>query len=117
LLGSNHVYDRRRESSEEASGQTAMIVEDDQSRKLACGRERIWKHSSFYHIVAEGDNRASAIKHRRNSRYLERVRFELNHDRALSFCFDAFSSREPVPTSLENALAQEKSAADEAALL
>jgi hypothetical protein len=23
---------------------------------------------------------------------LERVRFELNHDRALSFCFDAFSS-------------------------
>jgi hypothetical protein len=35
---------------------------------------------------------------------LERVRFELNHDRALSFCFDAFSSREPVSTSLENAL-------------
>jgi hypothetical protein len=34
---------------------------------------------------------------------LERVRFELNHDRALSFCFDAFSSREPVSTSLENA--------------
>ena len=24
---------------------------------------------------------------------------------ALAFCFDAFSSREPVPTSLENALA------------
>jgi hypothetical protein len=23
---------------------------------------------------------------------LERIRFELNHDRALSFCFDAFSS-------------------------
>jgi hypothetical protein len=37
---------------------------------------------------------------------LERVRFELNHDRALSFCFDAFSSREPVSTSLENALNQ-----------
>jgi hypothetical protein len=36
---------------------------------------------------------------------LERVRFELNHDRALSFSFDAFSSREPVSTSLENALA------------
>jgi hypothetical protein len=35
---------------------------------------------------------------------LERVRFELNHERALSFCFDAFSSREPVSTSLENAL-------------
>jgi hypothetical protein len=28
---------------------------------------------------------------------LERVRFELNHDRALSFCFDALSSREPAP--------------------
>jgi AAHS family 4-hydroxybenzoate transporter-like MFS transporter len=36
-------------------------------------------------------------------RILERVRFELNHGRALSFCFDAFSSREPVSTSLENA--------------
>jgi hypothetical protein len=30
--------------------------------------------------------------------------FELNHDHALSFCFDAFSSREPVSTSLENTL-------------
>jgi hypothetical protein len=28
----------------------------------------------------------------------------LNQNRALAFCFDAFSSREPVPTSLENAL-------------
>jgi hypothetical protein len=36
--------------------------------------------------------------------WLERVRFELNHERALSFCFDAFSSREPDSTSLENAL-------------
>jgi hypothetical protein len=35
---------------------------------------------------------------------LERVRFELNHDRALSVCFDAFSSHEPDSTSLENAL-------------
>jgi hypothetical protein len=29
---------------------------------------------------------------------------DLNHDRALSFCFDAFSSREPDSTSLKNAL-------------
>jgi len=29
----------------------------------------------------------------------------LNQNRALIFCFDAFSPREPVPTSLENALA------------
>jgi hypothetical protein len=28
----------------------------------------------------------------------------LNQNRALAFCFDAFSSREPVPTSLENAI-------------
>jgi hypothetical protein len=28
----------------------------------------------------------------------------LNRNLALSFCFDAFSSREPVSTSLENAL-------------
>jgi hypothetical protein len=28
----------------------------------------------------------------------------LNQNRALIFCFDAFSSREPVSTSLENAL-------------
>jgi hypothetical protein len=31
-------------------------------------------------------------------------RFGLNQNRALTFYFDAFSSREPVPTSLENAL-------------
>src|SRR5204862_911384 len=31
--------------------------------------------------------------------------FRLNRNGALSFCFDAFSSREPVSTSLENALA------------
>jgi hypothetical protein len=30
-------------------------------------------------------------------------------ENALGFCFDAFSSREPVPTSLENALAQHQS--------
>src|SRR5262249_42071031 len=35
---------------------------------------------------------------------LEHVCFKLNHKRALSFCFDAFSSREPVSTSLENAI-------------
>jgi hypothetical protein len=28
----------------------------------------------------------------------------LNQNRALNFCFDAFSSREPVSTSLENAM-------------
>jgi hypothetical protein len=28
----------------------------------------------------------------------------LNQNRALVSCFDAFSSREPVPTSLENAI-------------
>jgi hypothetical protein len=30
----------------------------------------------------------------------------LNQNGALVFCFDAFSSREPVPTSLENALSR-----------
>jgi hypothetical protein len=30
----------------------------------------------------------------------------LNQNRALIFCFDAFSKREPVPTSLENAIAR-----------
>src|SRR5207237_1892784 len=38
---------------------------------------------------------------------LDRIRvfsFRLNRNGALSFCFDAFSSREPVSTSLENAL-------------
>jgi hypothetical protein len=28
----------------------------------------------------------------------------LNQNRALVYCFDAFSSREPVSTSLENAI-------------
>jgi hypothetical protein len=28
----------------------------------------------------------------------------LNQNRTLAFCFDAFSSREPVSTSLENAI-------------
>jgi hypothetical protein len=28
----------------------------------------------------------------------------MNQNRALAFCFDAFSQREPVSTSLENAL-------------
>jgi hypothetical protein len=44
------------------------------------------------------------LNDRNNTQVPERVRFELNHDRALSFCFDAFSSREPMSTSLENAL-------------
>src|SRR5882724_6046592 len=35
---------------------------------------------------------------------LEPFPFRLNRNGALSFCFDAFSSREPVSTSLENAL-------------
>jgi hypothetical protein len=30
----------------------------------------------------------------------------LDQSRALVFCFDAFSSREPVSTSLENAIAR-----------
>jgi cyclohexadienyl dehydratase len=33
----------------------------------------------------------------------------LNQNRALDSCFDAFSSREPVPTSLENAITKERS--------
>ena len=37
-------------------------------------------------------------------RALELLRSRWNQSRALGFCFDAFSSREPVPTSLENAL-------------
>src|SRR5437667_10112249 len=36
--------------------------------------------------------------------YLEPFPFRWNRNGALSFCFDAFSSREPVSTSLENAL-------------
>ena len=36
---------------------------------------------------------------------LEPFPFRWNRNVALVFCFDAFSSREPVPTSLENALA------------
>jgi hypothetical protein len=32
------------------------------------------------------------LNDRNNTQVPERVRFELNHDRALSFCFDAFSS-------------------------
>src|SRR5712672_2602519 len=35
---------------------------------------------------------------------LEPFRFCLNQNRAPDSCFDAFSSREPVSTSLENAL-------------
>jgi hypothetical protein len=35
---------------------------------------------------------------------LEPFPFRWNRNGALAFCFDAFSSREPVPTSLENAL-------------
>jgi hypothetical protein len=31
----------------------------------------------------------------------------MNQNEALDFCFDAFSSREPVSTSLENALLSE----------
>jgi hypothetical protein len=36
--------------------------------------------------------------------HLERVHFGWNHECALSFWFDAFSLREPVSASLENAL-------------
>src|SRR5437773_2839251 len=36
---------------------------------------------------------------------LEPFPFRLNRNGALSLCFDAFSSREPISTSLENALA------------
>jgi hypothetical protein len=39
---------------------------------------------------------------------LEPFPFRLDRNGALSFCFDAFSSREPVPTSLENALRRNK---------
>jgi hypothetical protein len=33
----------------------------------------------------------------------------LNQNRALGFCFDAFSSREPAATSLENAMSRPNS--------
>jgi uncharacterized protein YbjQ (UPF0145 family) len=39
-------------------------------------------------------------------RDLELFPFRLNRNGALGFCFDAFSSREPVSTSLENALSR-----------
>jgi hypothetical protein len=39
-----------------------------------------------------------------NSKTLEAYRFWLNQNRALIFCVDALSSREPASTSLENAL-------------
>jgi hypothetical protein len=42
----------------------------------------------------------------RKSRGLEPFPFRLNRNGALVFCFDAFSLREPVSTSLENALAR-----------
>jgi len=48
---------------------------------------------------------------------LEPFLFRLNRNGALLFCFDAFSSREPVPTSLENALALSRSAPDETAVV
>jgi hypothetical protein len=35
---------------------------------------------------------------------LEQFSIRLDRSIALAFCFDAFSSREPVSTSLENAL-------------
>jgi hypothetical protein len=34
----------------------------------------------------------------------------LNQNRALGFCLDAFSSREPAATSLENAIVQARRA-------
>jgi len=37
-------------------------------------------------------------------RALELFRFMLNLNISRFFCFDAFSSREPAPTSLENAM-------------
>src|SRR5437667_7721891 len=42
-----------------------------------------------------------------------RASFRLNRNGALSFCFDAFSSREPVSTSLENALERDNGFARE----
>src|SRR5437763_2850133 len=48
---------------------------------------------------------APAILLNLRSAPLEPFPFRLNRNKALSFCFDAFSSREPVSTSLENALA------------
>src|SRR5216110_3431876 len=47
---------------------------------------------------------APAILLNLRSAPLEPFPFRLNRNGALSFCFDAFSSREPVSTSLENAL-------------
>jgi hypothetical protein len=35
---------------------------------------------------------------------LEMFRFMLNRNISRFFCYDAFSSREPAPTSLENAM-------------
>jgi hypothetical protein len=43
-------------------------------------------------------------KYRARDLRLEPIRFWWNQNRAPIFYFDAFSSREPVPTSLENAL-------------
>jgi hypothetical protein len=75
-----------------------------------CGKVRNTIDAPFYGAKAtalqsELDLSAGRKPRSRGSPFtLERIRFELNHERALSFCFDAFSSREPVSTSLENAL-------------
>ena len=70
---------------------------------------------SLYDIVTEPQpifERPVAVSRRRRrnrdaqgfSERLEPFPFRWNRNGALVFCFDAFSSREPVPTSLENAL-------------
>ena len=56
--------------------------------------------------------RGLRLRHTRGIEALEPIRFRLNQNRSSSFCFDGFSSREPVSTpdqvrgrlSLENAL-------------
>ena len=54
-----------------------------------------------------GDRAAHALPLDQRLR-LERVWFEWNRKFALSYLFDAFSSREPAPTSLENALSDRR---------
>jgi hypothetical protein len=53
----------------------------------------------------EGDLRSKVLTKPPVAAGVEPFPFRWNRNGALGFCFDAFSSREPVSTSLENALA------------
>jgi hypothetical protein len=72
------------------------IAEDDSGSKVEASvalSGRINESGHRAHLIFEKDARPMM-----RADDLERVRFELNYDRALSFCFDAFSSREPLST-------------------